>query len=204
LTGDPPAVAIALLAAGGSRRLGRPKQLIAVDGQPLVRRMVTEACASAAARVAVVVGAHAEEVDAALAELPCARLHNPDWSRGLSSSVGRAARWAAQTASAALILCVVDQPALERDHLDRLIAAYRAGARRVASGYAGVRGVPALFDARDFPALQSLAGDRGAAAMLTPGTLTISWPPGAVDLDTDEDLRRWADPEGGGDAPGDG
>jgi len=181
----------AVLAAGASRRLGRPKQLLPVGGRTLVRHVVERACASRAARVAVVVGAHALAVRAALDGAAVTVLENPEWEEGLASSIRAAARWAAGRRAAALAIVLADQPEITPHHLNRLAAEHGAGAAAAGSAYRGVLGVPAVFDAALFPALLALSGDRGAAALLAETrAATVPWPAGAVDIDTEADVVR--------------
>jgi len=186
------AVGAAVLAAGASRRLGRPKQLVSVDGQQLVRRMAEVALQSGCQPVAVVLGAHAAEVGAAVAHLPVVCLSNPEWEEGMGSSVRAAASWATEAGLEALILVLVDQLSLSSGHLDELLAASDQGRRIAASAYQGVLGVPAIFPRRFFPALQALEGDSGARQLLRshlPIT-AVSWPAGIHDLDRMADLVR--------------
>jgi CTP:molybdopterin cytidylyltransferase MocA len=187
-----PAIGAAVLAAGASRRLGRPKQLVSVAGQRLVRRMAEVALHSGCQPVAVVLGAHATEVGAAVARLPVVRLLNPAWAEGMGSSVRVAAAWASDAALDALMLVLVDQVRLSRGHLDALRAASDRGQRIAASAYQGVLGVPAIFPRRFFPQLQALKGDSGARQLLR-GNLPITavnWPAGIDDLDRMADLVR--------------
>jgi CTP:molybdopterin cytidylyltransferase MocA len=187
-----PAIGAAVLAAGASRRLGRPKQLVGVDGQQLVRRMAELALRSGFQPVAVVLGAHATEVGAAVAGLPVVCLSNPEWAEGMGSSVRAAAEWASGAALDALMLVLVDQLRLSSGHLDALRVASDRGQRIAASAYQGVLGVPAIFPRRLFPALQALEGDTGARQLLR-GDLPITavdWPAGIYDLDRMSDLVR--------------
>lgn len=70
-----------LLAAGGSSRMGHPKALLPLGGEPIVRRHV-RALAAVACRVVVVTGGHADLVRAALPpELPVAIVHNDRWQQ---------------------------------------------------------------------------------------------------------------------------
>lgn len=185
-------IVCAVLAAGGSTRLGTPKQLLEVDGVPLVRRAVDAVSAIGCSAVSVVLGAAADLVAAALDGLSVTRLANPDWTRGLSSSLRVAVDWADATGADALLISVCDQPYLHAAHLARLCDAYRSTHGKVASGYASVRGVPAVFDRRDYAALRALRGDRGAGCLLSADDVTvIGWPEGQVDLDTCEDVVRF-------------
>ena len=173
----------AVLAAGASVRLGRPKQLVAIDGEPLVRRAARLALASRCTEVAVVLGAHAEEIAPALDGLGVNVLDNPLWPEGMGSSVRAAVDWALGECAQALLLVVCDHPRLTTAHLDALIA--HGG--RVGSLYGGVVGVPALFPQVDFAALTMLRGDRGARTLLGDAR-SIAWPDGVFDIDTEADL----------------
>jgi molybdenum cofactor cytidylyltransferase len=185
-------IAAIVLAAGASRRLGRPKQLVTYRGAPLLRAIVVEARASACDRVLVVLGANAEPIRPALAGLDVTVLTNDGWSEGIASSVRCGVRHAWDGDDRAAILLTCDQPELRAAHLDALIAAHRAGARVVASRYAGVLGVPALFDASLFPDLMVLEGDVGARTVIRDAApaAAVEWPEGAEDVDTPEDLAR--------------
>ena len=76
-----------ILAAGESARMGTPKQLLALDGQPLLVRAIEAALASAAWPVVVVLGAHEEKIRPVLARLPVLVADNPAWSEGMASSI---------------------------------------------------------------------------------------------------------------------
>jgi molybdenum cofactor cytidylyltransferase len=187
-----PAIGTAILAAGASRRLGQPKQLISIEGQQLVRRMAEVTLQSGCQPVAVVLGAHATEVSAAVAGLPVVCLSNPEWDEGMGSSVRAAAEWASSAALDALMLVLVDQLRLSSGHLDALRAASDQGRRIAASAYQGVLGVPAIFPRRFFPAMQALKGDSGARQLLRGSfpVTTVNWPEGIYDLDRPADLVR--------------
>jgi CTP:molybdopterin cytidylyltransferase MocA len=183
-------VGLALLAAGTSRRLGRPKQLVSWEGEPLLRRVAAAACASRAAAVTVVLGAEADRIRPALEGLPLEVLANPAWAEGMASSIRTAVTWARRRGCDALLLAVGDQPRLTAAHLDALIAASAAGERAVASAYDGALGVPALFPAATFDALAALTGDTGARHLLRrrEDLVSVAWPDGARDVDTAADL----------------
>ncbi|HSN92683.1 MAG TPA: nucleotidyltransferase family protein [Anaeromyxobacteraceae bacterium] len=183
-----------MLAAGGSSRLGRPKQLLPFEGEPLVRRAARAALEAGFAPVVVVVGGHAAEVRAALAGLPVEGVENAAWQEGMAGSVRLAvARLAAAGVRAAALLGC-DQPHLGAAHLVRLEQARLAsGAPVAASEYAGTRGVPAVFDAALFPELLALGGDRGAKSVIArdPSRVVgVPFPGGEVDVDHPEDWER--------------
>ena len=178
-----------LLAAGGSSRLGRPKQLVQVEGKTLVRRAAEACVASVARRTHVVVGAHAEAVAAELAGLDVAIVANPHWKDGVSTSI-RAGIAAAGDADG-VVLVLADQPHLRADTLDALVRALAGPGSIAASRYAGGRGAPAAFGRDHFAALAALRGDRGAKELLAgPAVVEVPFPEGAADVDTEDDVRE--------------
>lgn len=187
-------VACALLAAGGSRRLGHPKQLVLHRGKPLVRLAAECARGSLSDACAVVLGAAADDVRHALSGLPGELLYNPDWQQGMASSVRLAEAWASERGSSALLLALCDQPGLTAAHLNHLILEYERSGLVVASRYARKNAVPALFPRAYFDALRTLRGDSGASRLLNgplaDGVLAIPWPEGEFDIDTAENERR--------------
>jgi len=189
-------IGLILLAAGGSTRLGRPKQLLDYQGQPLLRRAAETALASQCQPVIVVLGAEAEACAAALAGLPVRVVVNADWREGLASSIRAGLNTLIKENSfiAAAILSVADQPHLTAPLLDSLIERQRdTGKKIIAAQYAGVAGPPALFDTRFFPQLQTLAGDEGARRVLLENpaeVVLVPFPAGSLDVDTPEDYQN--------------
>lgn len=188
-------VAAIVLAAGGSSRMGQPKQLLRVGGQPMVRRVTTAMCETGLAQVVVVVGAQAEAVTAALAGLPVDIVVNADWAEGMSSSV-RTGLLALQREIQAALLVLADQPALTPDLVRTLVARYQAsGALITAPFYQGQRGNPVLFDQKLFPELLAVEGDRGGRALFTRYQGQIEYvevddPAVTLDVDTWQDYEK--------------
>jgi molybdenum cofactor cytidylyltransferase len=187
-------IAIAIMAAGTSQRLGFPKQLVSFRGQPLIRAVTTAACEAARDGVAVVLGAYAPDIAACLSSLDVDVVINGDWQAGLSTSIRCATSWAIARDASALLIAMGDQPYLDGAHLQRLMAAHDLGGHPVASAYAGARGVPAIFPRALFPRLLDLTGDRGAGRILRASrdTVGIDWPEGAFDVDVATDVARLA------------
>jgi molybdenum cofactor cytidylyltransferase len=192
---------LVLLAAGGSRRMSQPKQLLPVSGQPLVRYVAEQALRAAVAPVVVVLGAEAERIAPLLAGLAIEIAVNPQWAEGQGASlrVGVAAALAAAGELDALIVALADQPSLPPGHLDALAAAFRAGGCSiVASQVGGERVAPMLFGAQHFVRLQRFTGDTGARMLVREFGQETAVVPLATnaDLDTPEDYARFQQGEG--------
>lgn len=184
-----------LLAAGGSSRLGRPKQLVEIDGEPLVRRQARLLLALEPACVVVVTGAAREEVEAALAGLDVRFAHHPGWEGGMGTSIAKGIRLMPERVRGALLL-LVDQYRLEAADLGRLIDAWSADPLAVAlAGWDGERGPPTLFPRSLFERLSRLRGDSGARPVLRKfkgRQITVDMPHAALDVDVAEDLANMA------------
>ena len=143
---EEPPIAAVVLAAGGSTRLGRPKQLVPIDGEPLVRRAARAALDAGCRPVMVVIGAEADAVGAAVADLPVLRVGNPRWADGVGTSIACGVSAAAAHRPAGCIVLPCDQPRLTAGVLATLIDRFRDGGfSAVACTYGGTTGSPVLF-----------------------------------------------------------
>jgi CTP:molybdopterin cytidylyltransferase MocA len=196
----PMPVAAIVLAAGASTRLGQPKQLLTMGGETLIARAIRLACEAGAAPVIAVLGAHHERIAAAIG-LDNANIAvpvvNADWRQGIATSIHAGLRTledcAPQTSGALILGC--DQPRLTAEHLRALLEAFKAQAASamVASAYAGVAGIPAVFPRAVFAELLALRGDQGARSLLKQPacpSLALPFPGGEVDIDLPADLAQ--------------
>ncbi len=177
-----------MLAAGASRRLGRPKQLVTLAGEPLVRRITRLARSLGPLWLGVVVGARATAVTAALAGTGAVTVRARGWRGGMSASLGAGVRACPRGAQRILVVSS-DQWRITAADLGRLV---RAAQRMPAAAcYAGHAGIPAVFPARLRARLLALRGDRGARAVLALGAYArVPMAAAADDLDTPADLAR--------------
>jgi len=185
-----------ILAAGGSSRMGTAKQLIRIGGISLVARAARAALDSGARPVAVVVGADAEGILAELTGLSVLVVDNPEWAKGLATSVhaGMAALMRAQPSLEAIAIAPCDQPALSAGALARLAELHRTSRMTSSARYNGRNGAPAVFGREQFAGLFSLSGDEGARRLLNadPKTVaSIEMPELGIDLDTPADYLLW-------------
>ena len=156
-----------VLAAGASSRMGRPKALLPL-GAGTVLSTVTERVLRAGVDRLVLVLGHGDEAVRTGAGLPEDRrlriVVNPGWAEGMASSLR--AGLAACEGSDAVLVVLADQPGVESRTIERLVAAWREGARIAAVAHGGRLTHPVLFDHSLFPALRLLRGDVGARAIL--------------------------------------
>lgn len=180
-----------LLAAGGSRRLGRSKQLLEIEGEPLVVRQARLLLALEPACVVVVTGAGHAEVEALLAGMPLRCEHNADWERGMGTSLACGIRAMPERVRAALVL-LADQSRLVAGDLDALVEAWAKDPQAaVTAAYQGTRGPPAILPRALFGRLARLRGDSGARNILKRWNGTVIPVPlarAAFDIDTAADL----------------
>ena len=179
-------VAGVILAAGGSERLGEPKQLLEWKGQPFIRQVAQTALKAQFDELVVVTGAYAEEVREAIADLPLRIVDNSDWKTGQSSSVKAGLSALSEDIGAAIFL-LVDQPQLRVDLLQALIAEHsRTFASIVAPMVDGRRGNPVLFDRRTFADFVDIDGDVGGRAIFSKHEVNwVAWLDEAMALDVD-------------------
>ena len=155
-----------VLAAGASRRLGKSKQLLQLQGETLVRRATRLGLATKPGTAVIVLGADADTVYASVDDLAVHRVDCADWALGMGASL-RAGLAALPPACAGALIVLCDQPALDSGHLDQLVSAWHANPRgAAASSYAGRLGVPALLPRAWFAELGADIGDRGARELL--------------------------------------
>jgi molybdenum cofactor cytidylyltransferase len=191
-------VGVVVLAAGGSSRLGRPKQLVLHEGKTLVRRAAEAALAAECGPVVVVLGAHHEAVAAELLGLPVHVVEHAEWAAGPGGSLvagvhALTRRHEASSVDAVLVM-LCDQLRVDAAHLKALVETWRrTGAAVVASTYDGTRGVPALFSRAVFPELEALRPEQGARGVIAREPSRVAEVPlngGDEDVDTVADLAR--------------
>jgi 4-nitrophenyl phosphatase len=194
---DKTPVGAVVLAAGESRRMGEPKQLLPVGGLPMVRRVTEAVCAAGLAQVVVVIGAQAEAVGQALAGLPVEQVLNERWPEGMTTSLHAGLRALRPEIRAALVV-LADQPGLTAELIRAVVDCYHAtGAPVVAPFYREQRGRPVLFDRALFPELLAAAGNKDRREVIARhqdqmARLEVSDPAVFRDIDTRQDYEKVA------------
>jgi molybdenum cofactor cytidylyltransferase len=183
-----------VLAAGESKRMGQPKQLLPYGRGTILAQTVDNLLASAADEVIVVLGYKAAEIVRTLNGKPVKLAVNPRYEEGMSTSIVAGLK-AAAPETVGFMLIMGDQPGVDRRTIDRLIAEFHhCGRGIVIPVYEGRRGNPVIFAAGYKPELLAVRGDIGGreivfrhpddvleVAVDSPGVLS--------DIDTPEDYR---------------
>lgn len=187
---------IVILAAGASRRLGTPKQLVRFQQQSLLKRILRTAQHTAASPVVVVLGAYADTILQDVQDSAATVVINHDWESGMGSSIQTGVRELiriGQNVSDALIL-LCDQPFITPSLLEELISTHHRQNKGItACTYGGATGTPVIFHQRYFPRLLALNGQEGAKKIILqhPEDLaTVPFPDGIIDIDTPNDLEQ--------------
>ena len=200
-------IGVIILAAGASSRLGQPKQLLIFEGETLLSRAVRVALETRCRPVIVVLGAHAETLQAKLAATRAHVVCNQAWKEGMSSSIRcglQALEASGRQAIEAAILMLCDQPFITSDVIERLAESYlEHRSLLVASEYEtdGVKtkGVPALFSRPLFAELMKISGAAGAKRVIAQHekeATIIAVPEAAFDVDTADDYLALNDGSG--------
>ena len=194
-----------VLAAGASTRIGQAKQLLPLQGRPLLQHVIDEVGASCLDEVVVVLGCHAEEVRRAIRPPEGGSMRivvNPDYAAGQSASLRLALRSTDRRAEAAAVF-LGDQPQVSRHLVDRLAQAFLGGSAPVVRPvYAApdsrrLPGHPVFLARRIWSTLADLRGDEGARHVLSrhPEWVLEVLVGGEApeDIDTWDDYRRTVD-----------
>jgi molybdenum cofactor cytidylyltransferase len=189
-------VGIIILAAGESKRMGSPKQLLQIEGKSLITRTAEVALATDCYPVVLVIGAHKPQIAPEIVRLPLTVIDNPTWHEGMASSVkmGLIGMYMTYKDIDAVLFLVCDQPHLSVALLEKILAEYQSkNAPIVACQYAGQVGVPVLFTRPYFEELLDLKGDKGAKSILMSHldeAHLVHFEGGEIDLDTPDDYQK--------------
>ena len=183
-------IAGVVLAAGTSSRLGRPKQLLELDGQPLLQHVVDSVFSAGLDEIVVVLGHAADEISARLALPSGARVAvNPDYAAGQSTSL-RAGLQALGPEVEAAVIVLGDQPGVTPELIRRAVAEWRAsGAPVLRPLFRGAPGHPVVAGRAAWDAFMGASGDAGARGVMA----DVEVAEVEMDLDPPSDIDTWDD-----------
>ncbi|MEZ9538749.1 nucleotidyltransferase family protein [Shewanella sp. 10N.286.51.B8] len=199
----PPNVVSVMLAAGGSTRFNGAKLAATLSADNNAQSLIQQSYAILSKATTeldlsppvLVLGGHKDLLSPLLAN-DIEILTNQNWQSGLASSVAMAASYAQSQQVDALLLTLADQVAISHSDYLSLYGLFCQFGKTTAAYYQQSPGVPAIFLASDFEALQQLEGDSGAKKILTrhleQQQLTVlPLAQAAIDIDTQTDLKQW-------------
>ena len=189
-------VPLILLAAGESKRMGTPKQLLSYKGSNLIRHAATIAIKSNCHPIIVVLGANSDRISPEINDLPIQMTYNTQWQQGMSSSIATGINTLLKMNLdfAAVIIALGDQPLITERVYNCLIESYYQNkVKAVACNYSDTIGVPALFDRTLLPELLKMKQKGGAKQLLLKYSdlkFNLDLPEAAIDIDTPADYQQ--------------
>lgn len=198
---SPASVHGVVLAGGTSSRLGQPKQLLDVGGEPLLNHVLRAAAMSALESVVLVLGHDADRIAGEIGDFGQATIVNRRYAEGQSTSLQAGIAALPDDTAAALVL-LGDQPLITPTLIDRMIERFRLAASYqgfVQCQYQGVTAPPAVIGRGWYPAVKGITGDQGARDLMRANpthVVTVEADiPRPDDIDTIDDYRalltRW-------------
>jgi len=188
---------IIILAAGASKRMGKPKMLLPYRENNLLQHIIQQAQLIPSEGALIVTGCYDALIKQALNNYQVKRVYNKQWKEGMASSIVLGLQWWLNhndTITQILIL-VSDQPFLNADILNKLLQQQQQTQKGiVAATYDGIIGTPVLFSRQYFPYLLQLKGDKGAGNIVKAfpaDVATILFEAGKYDIDTPEDYAQF-------------
>ena len=187
-------IAVILLAAGASSRLGRAKQLLEHKGDIMINNIIKEASQVVeASNIYVVLGAFAEEIRDEINNSEINIVFNNNWKEGMGSTIrSGVAKVKTNLNIEACIISVIDQPYLDSKVFKDLIEIFRENDQMIISSkYRNVYGPPTLFSRVYFDKLLELEGDKGAKALIKSqidNVIFYNWDRGLIDIDHKDHL----------------
>jgi molybdenum cofactor cytidylyltransferase len=185
-----------VLAAGSSRRMGSPKQLLSINGRPLLEFVVAQVCASRLDDVLVVLGAAADEIRVAVDFGRAKVLVNADHATGMASSLRAGLAALGSEVDRAMVI-LGDQPDISAHLLDSLLDLQEeTGLPAAALNFGGLLHPPVVLKRELWGDLNELEGDVGCRAVIRAkpelvaklmAETDLKHP---VDVDTPDDYRR--------------
>ncbi|WP_298552892.1 nucleotidyltransferase family protein [uncultured Algibacter sp.] len=191
-----PNIAIVILAAGASKRMGSPKQLLKWGNDTLLNHAIKTVLEIDAYEVIVVLGANHKLIEAGVKHRSITILNNEDWDLGLGKSIACATEYVLKSKPQVegILITLADQPLIDSHYLNDIMTHFYQDLNQIiATSYDNNKGVPVLFGKVYFQELSNLTGDNGAKQLLKTHescVKTFKPPVKNVDLDSKEDYEK--------------
>jgi molybdenum cofactor cytidylyltransferase len=185
-------IAILIIAAGASRRLGQPKQLVPFRDTFLLNHIIQECETSEVGTIYIVLGANVERIQPRLSD-DLATFYHPNWNDGMGTSIAFGIQELISKDYDGVIITLGDQPFFSSFLLKKIIQKRtETNGKIIISNYEKGMGPPSFFEKSLFSELLQLKGDVGAKSIIKKykeEIQRISFPKGYIDIDTPEDLK---------------
>ena len=189
-------LAILILGAGGSSRLGQAKQLLSFGVSTMLNRIVDVALQSKVGNIYLVLGASYDEVKASIKDTSVHVIHNKNWEKGLSTSIVAGVNEILQQAPSTqgILIMLADQVLILPTHINQVVQVFLAEKCDIVyADYKSDYGPPAIFGIKTFNELLSLEMDQGAKKIIKSGMYkikSVNIPEGKYDIDTTSDYEQ--------------
>lgn len=190
-------IAVLILAAGASTRMGTPKQLLTWKKGNLLDTTIGNALLVCPEHVVVVLGANSDKIQANCIDRRGVQyVFHKDWRLGIGSSISYGVHFIQRSFKnvKAVLILLGDQPLIDSEYLNQMIQTYKSSDKGIiATSYEKGSGVPALFDKSYFPNLIKLDADKGAKKIIRESntdTLSLNPTGKTMDIDTLEDYQK--------------
>jgi len=194
---ESPNIAILILAAGASTRMGSPKQLLSWGNATLLEHTISQAEQCEVDDVYVVLGANHQKISTKIKTSDVTIIISDNWQSGLGSSLASGVKYLqnSNTNYIGVLIMLADQPEVDSVFLNSMIRKFKARAGQIiVTNYDDQVGVPAIFDKMYFDQLSVLEGDRGAKKIIGENlayVTTLSPKTSFIDIDTKESYDRY-------------
>ena len=187
---------VLLIAAGASKRMGSPKQLLKWGSKTLIKHQI-DILQQVNLNVSVVLGANAELIEETIKDLNVGVFFNEDWQNGMGSSIACGAKELVlhKESFEGILIALVDQPLISSEHFLKMIKNFESGKHQiiVSQTDSGITGPPVLFDVAYLDELKTLQGDEGAKPIIKKHSEKVILIPSEdclEDIDTPEAYQR--------------
>lgn len=188
--------AIVIIAAGESKRLGAPKQLLVIQDDTMLNRLIKMVNKALGLPIYLVLGANAVLIKSQLPDVNVNIVENKDWQEGMGSSIRTGVQAVVDSAENfnGVLILVCDQPYVTEVSLQSLIQLQAEKRSPIAASfYANIAGTPAIFHQSVFPELLALKEDQGAKRIMLAREQELAklqFDKGVLDIDTQEDYKQ--------------
>jgi len=188
-------IAVLIVAAGESKRLGQAKQLVQKNGITLLENSLNEIVKSRVGDVFLVLGANSILIQSKIQLTDYQVIHNDFWQKGMGDSIACGMEALTKEHNyEGVIISVADQPFLTATILKKINDNISKKKMIIKSKYEEGSGPPVFFSSHYFEEMKQLSGDEGAKPLIKKykeDVFSVKFPKGNIDIDTEEDLKYW-------------